>query len=442
MNAVAVQPHAEDVRPSDQTPMRVLFISYWFPPTNVIGAVRAGKFAKYMLEAGHDVRVIAGPGLAPLTLPLEVPDALVSRSEIPPEAPPHPLLAAAGAHARGHPGALGRLATQASSRLRHHWYAARQIPDKQRQWIGLAEAIGRTVLQSWRPDVIVASAPPYSCLVAAARLSAETGIPWVAELRDPWAGNVYNDRPAWRERVDRVMERRTLRSASALVAVSPVVTRDLRVRYPQSALTVLNGFAPEDLPPQSATAPHEALNIVYTGTIYAGHRDPSPLFAAIARLPEAARRRVRVLFYGPSEDQVHALAARHAVLQQVAVMPTVGYAESLARQAAADVLLLLQRNDPSDEGNVPAKFFEYIGALRPILLLGYEAGVLAGMIRERGAGLVSNDPSAIATQLEAWLAQSATVGIPALPVAARAGLSRAEQFAGYEEFLRARIGGG
>jgi hypothetical protein len=39
--------------------MRLLFVSYWFPPTNSIGAVRAGKFAKYMLDRGHEVRKIS-----------------------------------------------------------------------------------------------------------------------------------------------------------------------------------------------------------------------------------------------------------------------------------------------------------------------------------------------------------------------------------------------
>jgi hypothetical protein len=129
------------------------------------------------------------------------------------------------------------------------------------------------------------------------------------------------------------------------------------------------------------------------------------------------------------------------VREQVMVMPSIGYRESLAVQAEADVLLLLQRNHPSDEGNLPAKAFEYLGALRPILLLGYERGVLAGMVRERGAGLVANEPEPIAAQLETWIGQLSVGGIPALPQTARAGLSRAEQFAEYEKFLRAHARG-
>jgi glycosyltransferase involved in cell wall biosynthesis len=413
-------------------PMRLLLLSYWFPPTNAIGAVRTGKFAKYLHEAGHEVRVVAGPRAAPLTLPLEIPEAMVSRPAADPtRSPGRPSPAAPVS------GLLEARRSRAAETLRRHWYAARHVPDKQAGWLAPSVALGSAILRDFRPDLIVASAPPYSGLIAAARLSAASGVPWAPELRDPWSGNTYNDRPAWRDWLDLMMERRTLRSAAALVAVSPVVARALRTAYRQKVATILNGYAPEDLPPPRAPAPHEVLSIVYTGTIYEGHRDPSPLFAAIARLPEASRRRVRVVFYGPSERQVAALAEWRGVREQVMAMPSVGYRESLAVQAEADVLLLLQRNHPSDEGNLPAKAFEYLGALRPILLLGYERGVLAGMVRERGAGLVANEPEPIAAQLETWIGQLSVGGIPALPQTARAGLSRAEQFAEYEKFLRA-----
>ena len=431
--SITLQPGAMEAQAPADRPMRLLLVSYWFPPTNAIGAVRTGKFAKYMHEAGHAIRVIAGPRAAPLSLPLEVPEPAVSRPGGPaPFPPPDRASAVAPASVSIETGR-----SRAKAALRRHWYALRQIPDKQASWIVPAVAQGGAILRDFRPDLILASAPPYSGLIAAARQSAASGVPWVAELRDPWFGNSYNDRPAWRDWLDRVMERRTLRSAAALVAVSPVVARNLGRAYRQPVATILNGYAPEDLTPPHPPVPHETLSIVYTGTIYEGHRDPSPLFAAIARLPEASRRRVRVVFYGPSEHQVAALAERCGVRGQVVVMPSVGYRDSLAVQAEADILLLLQRDHPSDEGNLPAKAFEYLGALRPILLIGYAKGVLAGMIRARNAGLVANDPDQIAAQLEAWISQVAARGIPASPQSARAGLSRVEQFAEYERFLRA-----
>ena len=38
--------------------MKILIISWYFPPSNTIGAVRVGNLAKYLISHGHDVRVV------------------------------------------------------------------------------------------------------------------------------------------------------------------------------------------------------------------------------------------------------------------------------------------------------------------------------------------------------------------------------------------------
>ncbi|MFZ3234197.1 MAG: hypothetical protein WA184_02370, partial [Stellaceae bacterium] len=120
---------------------------------------------------------------------------------------------------------------------------------------------------------------------------------------------------------------------------------------------------------------------------------------------------------------------------RVQVRAAVAHKESLALQTSADALLLLQWNHPKDAGNIPAKFYEYLGARRPILLLGYEEGDLAAIIRERRAGVVANDPAAIADQLRLWVAQK-PAGIPSPDPQAWIGMTRDEQNQKYERFLQ------
>ena len=43
--------------------MKVLIVSFAFPPSNVIGAVRVGKLARYLDHRGHDVRVLTEDSL-------------------------------------------------------------------------------------------------------------------------------------------------------------------------------------------------------------------------------------------------------------------------------------------------------------------------------------------------------------------------------------------
>jgi glycosyltransferase involved in cell wall biosynthesis len=111
------------------------------------------------------------------------------------------------------------------------------------------------------------------------------------------------------------------------------------------------------------------------------------------------------------------------------------------QQRRADILLMMQWNDAREAGNLPGKLFEYLGARRPILGIGYEQGVAAEIIRNRGAGFFSNDADAIARQLRLWLAEKQKSGqVNPVDEEAMAGFSRAEQFAKLEEFLEGLVG--
>src|SRR3546814_19181148 len=63
----------------------------------------------------------------------------------------------------------------------------------------------------------------------------------------------------------------------------------------------------------------------------------------------------------------------------------------------------MQMDSPLEQGNVPGKFLEYLGARRPILVLGWDQGVPATIVKQRSAGAATTDPEAIARQLRAWL---------------------------------------
>jgi glycosyltransferase involved in cell wall biosynthesis len=422
--------------------LKVLLVSHAFPPANEIGAVRVGKFAKYLHEAGHDVRVVAAPRAGDQSLALEIPadrvvyqpgwevddifDGLVK--------PIRRWWRDATPAAPGADDFVAPPAASSTGALARHYYALLRIPDSRVGWIKAATLAGRRLMRDWRPDILVASAPPNSGLVVASRISRVCGVPWVAELRDLWVDNSYYEEPVWRLWVDRLFERRILGSAAGLVSVTPRWAESLRRRYPKPTACILNGYVEEDFPPHPAGPPcGDILSILYTGSLYTGYRDPRPLFHAIDLLG-AERDRVAVHFYGPPRAGVEPLAAAHGVADRVFVHDPVPYKASLALQTSADILLLLQWNDEKDAGNIPAKFYEYLGAGRPILLLGYEQGDLAAMIRERAAGVVVNDPPAIAQQLRQWIAKK-RAGIAPVDPQARAGLTRAEQYRKFEQFL-------
>jgi hypothetical protein len=146
---------------------------------------------------------------------------------------------------------------------------------------------------------------------------------------------------------------------------------------------------------------------------------------------------LRLVFYGQYLEGVAELARRFDVEAFVKLRSTVPYRQALELQKGADLLLLLQWNAASELGNVPGKLFEYLATGRPILGLGPEAGVPARMVRKRGAGLFSNDPTVIAGYLRDRVEEKRRSGVVApLPETAREGLTRDEQYAHLERFLQ------
>lgn len=420
--------------------MRILLISFYFPPSNSIGTLRAGKTARYLVEMGHDVRVLTAidqPGLDQ-SLPVEIAPERIHRVWW-----PTPERLVARALARRRTAAAAGIATPdvngVVSRLGRLYRQLVHLPDEAALGIPFAFHAGSRLLRSWRPNVLFASGSPHSALIVASLLSARHGIPWVGELRDLWTDNHLYSFSKLRRGVESRLERRVLTSAAGLVTVSEPLAARLRTAFKRPTSVVLNGFDPADYGDAPAHAEGDLLTIAYTGQVVHGKQDPIPLLEGLRLLgPLASRLRVR--FYGKflgcglRDLLERASASSHA--RQIEVHAPVTHHEALRLQQAADILLLLTWTDPHNPGVYTGKLFEYVGARRPILAIGPGNTVADDLIRERGLGASLSTPAAIARQLKEWLATKDRNGeIALVPRERGAGLTRRAQAGVLEEFL-------
>jgi glycosyltransferase involved in cell wall biosynthesis len=314
------------------------------------------------------------------------------------------------------------------------------FPDANIGWLPYAVAAGKSLMMSWKPDLILASSPPPTSLLVAHRLSKKFGVPWVADLRDLWVDHQYYKQPGWRKAVETKLEKRVLSSAAGLVTVSEPLAESLRAKYRQPTIVVLNGFDPGDYPTASGSAPpHAELRILYTGATYPGKQDVSPLFAALRQLGPLAEK-VRIVFHGSYLSSIQEAAAQYEVEHLVEVKAAIPYKESLRMQSESDILLLLLWTDTRQRGVYTGKLFEYIGARRPILAIGGVDCVAAELIASRHAGVALKEPGAIAARLQQWIRQKDEAGgIPRLPEESLIGISREEQVGVLEGFLAGRL---
>ena len=433
--------------------MRLLVVSFAFPPFNSIGGVRVGKTVKYLLAHGHDVRVLTSSNQPfPRTLPLEVPPQNVVYTRYLNVRRPVELAHREGAQAAATNASSGVVASGGGLRRGLGFFVRTFVyfPDANVGWLAYAIRDAGKLLRGWTPDLILASSPPPTGLVLARRLSRKVNVPWVADLRDLWVDHQNYHHRGWRKAIEEKFERRVLSSAAGFVTVSAPLAETLVRKYGKPTTVVLNGFDPSDYGTAEAdssdatahtttseTAPrkHEPLRIVYTGVVYDGSQDPAPLFQALKLLGDEADA-VRIVFCGSYLGGVRDLAARHDVSHLVEISPPVPYQDSLRMQRDADVLLLLLWTDAAQRGVYTGKLFEYVGARRPILAIGPGRDVAAEFIIDRDAGFVTNDAPEIARLLRNFIGQKRQTGsVPATPERTTEGVTREEQVRLLEHFL-------
>ena len=383
--------------------MRILIISYYFPPYNSIAAVRVGKTAKYLTKFGHEVRVITAADQGwPEDLACEILRQNVYYTKWINLQKPLELIF-------GGRGELSRESTRRSnesgfkrflkSTIYPIYKAVLYFPDPLVGWLPYALKESRRLIEKWKPDIIIASAPPFTSHLIARRLSRKYKIPWIAELRDLWTDNQCYKHPRWRKFMESKMEHRILSSTIGLVTVSEPLGEVLSRKFKQPVSIILSGYDPDDYATENnSTSNSRILQIVYTGNIYIGKQDPSLLFEALLLMGNSANN-ISILFYGRQFGDVRELVKKFNIEHLVRINGQIPYRQSLATQRSADILLLLLWNNPKEKGVYTGKLFEYIGAGRPILAIGNHDNVAAELLRSRRLGVAMQNPSQIAAQL-------------------------------------------
>lgn len=435
--------------------MRILLISFHFPPDAALAATRAPKLARYLLGAGHDLRVLCASDPQPHSVhALTIDPARVIRTPwrdlraIPDEVLRRIGLASGKRKAPPTRGAVPAASAPPRPSLRNRaaqfYDSAICRPDRRYGWRKPAVEAARTLFETWMPDVIYATCPPHSTAPIADEIARMSGVPLVAEFRDRWAYDAYSDHPGWRRWLDKRHEVSVLSRAAAIVTVSPLWAQSYAERYGEDRVTLsMNGFDPKEYPLHAPVPPnpeHDTLHLLHAGSLYPNRRDPRVLFAGIAALGEQARN-IRVTVMGKDVEPARAMAQEAGIAGQVDLIGPEAHDQVILRQYASDALLLLQWNDERDAGTIPGKLFECIGARRPVFATGYIRGATADIINRRDLGVFSNDPEVIAGGLAAMLARKRAVGMIApLPDTVRDGMSCFDQFAALDPLLH-RVAG-
>lgn len=289
------------------------------------------------------------------------------------------------------------LDTMRHLRIGGSYLAAMARPDRWVSWRFDGVRRGIELIRRFRPDAIWSTYPIATAHVIGAELHRRSGLPWIADFRDPMAQDGYPADPlTWRQFES--IEAEALRRARLSVFTTPGAAKMYRERYPESAERIVvleNGYDEETFaaasPVGRPAATGEPLVLLHSGIVYPSERDPTRLFEALSLLKDqgvVSAATLRLRFRASAHDAFLAeLAARHGIADLIDLAPPVGYREALAEMLSADALLLMQAANCNAQ--IPAKLYEYLRAGRPVLTLTDPSGDTAAVCRQAGLDSVA-----------------------------------------------------
>jgi hypothetical protein len=269
-------------------------------------------------------------------------------------------------------------------------------PDRWISWRFAAVREGMKLIEEFKPDVLWSTYPIATAHVIGDALHRKSGIPWVADFRDPMAQEGYPADPrTWRSY--KAIEERAAAEARYCIFTTPGAARAYSERYPAVAsrmVVIENGYDEDSfgsVPSQSLRkAPVDSsvrpLVLLHSGIVYPSERDPSCFFTALGQLVASGylpRDALRVRFRASvHDDLLQKLARQNGVEELLEVCPPLPYRDALAEMMAVDALLVMQASNCNSQ--IPAKIYEYLRAGRPILGLTDPEGDTAGVLLQAG----------------------------------------------------------
>jgi glycosyltransferase involved in cell wall biosynthesis len=368
--------------------LKVLIITYYWPPAGGSGVQRWLKFVKYLQEFGIEPVVYTVDNVRypkeDETLIDEVPKNIEVLKQ--PIWEPTDLLF--WKKNKPHKNGISNLSKSGFlSFVRGNFF----IPDPKVFWVKSSVKYLQTYLNSNKMDAIISSGPPHSTHLIAQKLHQKNAIKWIADFRDPWSDLYYNKdfkQLLFAKNRNKKLENSVLKNADCVLTVS----NSLKAAFSKVAnkvVVITNGFDDEVLKATS-TKLDDKFTISYIGLL-PKQSNPTILFKVLKELcsqNSAFRKDLKLNFIGDISNEVKREISNHQLMDNANFVGYVDHQKAIEYQRKAQVLLLLIPNVEKSKGILTGKLFEYLAVKRPILAIGLEEGDLAAVLKETNAGVV------------------------------------------------------
>jgi hypothetical protein len=373
--------------------LKVLIITYYWPPAGGSGVQRWLKFVKYL----------QGLGITPVVYSVESPEYAIEDKTLEKEIPAgvevirQPIwepykLAELFSKSKAKKTSAGFLSQKQSflGRIATYIRANYFIPDARMFWIKPSVKYLETYLKENGIDLIISSGPPHSLHLIAQKIKEKTGVKWVSDFRDPWTDIDYFHQLPLSKRAKKKhfsLEKEVLQKSDAVLVVGKTMQNNY-LGFNKNTHVVSNGFDIENSEPEKKL--DEKFSITHIGMMNED-RNPIVLWNVLAELKneiDGFEADLEIKLIGKLAAIVLKDLELNSLTNQVNRIDYLPHNEVQIYQRKSQVLLLAVNKVPSAKGIVTGKIFEYLVAKRPILAIGPEDGDLSEILSKSKVGKI------------------------------------------------------
>ena len=376
---------------------KILFITYYWPPSGGAGVQRSLKFVKYLPDFGIDPFVLtvderyASYPLWDEALSKEIPENIkVFKSKSIEVLKMHSLFTKKENIPHG--GFANSNKEKLFQKILRFLRGNLFIPDARIGWIRFAEKAAAGIIKKEKIDTVFISSPPHSSQLIGLRLKKKFNIRLIADLRDPWTDIYFYKDLLHTKRAaakDAKYELEVLNYADEVITVSaPIMEIFLKKKSTLSHAKfhiLPNGYDESDF--QNIVKPVENLFcITYVGSIADSYK-PDVFFEILGKVVnEFGKVNFRMRFVGSMPESIKQKINTYHLNGITEFVSQVSHNQAIQFMQESTILLLLIPEVPNNYGILTGKLFEYLASRRPVIGLGPVGGEASAILNECEAG--------------------------------------------------------
>ena len=370
--------------------MKVLIITYYWPPAGGSGVQRWLKFVKYLQEFGIEPVVYTVENANYLKQDTSLLNEVPRGIEILKQPIWEPTALLFWKKSKQQTKGISNVSKGGFlSFIRGNFF----IPDPKVFWVKPSVSYLQKYLDNHTIDVIISTGPPHSMHLIAEKLHQKNTVKWLADFRDPWSDLYYNkdfNQLAFAKNKNKRLEERILRNSDCILTVSNSLKEELE-KTAKKVEVITNGFD-DEFSASNNVILDTKFSISYIGLL-PKQSNPKLLFKVLKGLckeSEIFKKDLKLNFIGDISEEVKVEILANKLDENTDFVGYVSHQEAIAYQNKSQVLLLLIPNVKNNKGILTGKLFEYLKAKRPILAIGPEKGDLAAILQETNSGVIVN----------------------------------------------------